>query len=195
MFFSTIVFSVAFAFASAQVSPPLVATGSLDLGSTCEETAQCANGAQCFGSTASTVKTCGPFNAACTNDAQCTTNTCETGTCSGFLEQSLWIATATPTISSTSSSASPAHPVLSLLAPSAKRLQNVLAEHSAGRPSPGLSKHAVVSMPFALLTPSALTIGAEGDSAMGFSNPHSITPALHPRHQGRLVVSSLAVHH
>jgi hypothetical protein len=68
-------------------APITAAAGSLELGETCSDSRQCKNGADCFGSTAFTIRSCGNFNAACENDSQCAFNTCAgTGLCNGFLE-------------------------------------------------------------------------------------------------------------
>jgi len=38
------------------------------------------------------IKTCGNFQAACSNNSQCATNTCNNGLCSGFLPSSAYLA-------------------------------------------------------------------------------------------------------
>ncbi|KAF2213525.1 hypothetical protein CERZMDRAFT_7307, partial [Cercospora zeae-maydis SCOH1-5] len=71
---------------------------SLPLGTTCGADEQCQGGAQCWGSTAFTIRKCGNFNAACTSDSQCAYNTCNNGLCNG-LKQSSASASATSTAS------------------------------------------------------------------------------------------------
>ncbi|KAG9606211.1 hypothetical protein KCU77_g325, partial [Aureobasidium melanogenum] len=78
----------------------VAAAGSLPLGAECASTEQCAGGAECFASTAWLIKSCGKFNAACSNDSQCATNTCNNGLCNGFLASSAYLAN---TVSSTAS--------------------------------------------------------------------------------------------
>jgi len=85
---------------NAQVAAP---AGSLDLGQTCSDDTQCKNGAQCWGTTADTIKACGNFNAACDDNSQCAFNTCTNGLCSGFLPTS----NTNSTTSTASTSASP----------------------------------------------------------------------------------------
>ncbi|GAB7359455.1 hypothetical protein MBLNU230_g6103t1 [Neophaeotheca triangularis] len=70
--------------------------GSLQLGATCSDDAQCAHDAQCWGTTAMTIRSCGSFNAACASDAQCATNTCEDMLCKGFLEPEDYLSNQTP---------------------------------------------------------------------------------------------------
>lgn len=82
-------------------STVVAAAGSLPLGAECANTEQCAGGAECFASTAWLIKSCGKFNAACSNDSQCATNTCNNGLCNGFLASSAYLAN---TASSTPSS-------------------------------------------------------------------------------------------
>ncbi|KAL1311454.1 hypothetical protein AAFC00_004399 [Neodothiora populina] len=77
--------------APATTSAAAAASGSLGLGVECSSSDQCAAGAQCYGTTAGTIKTCGSFNAECQGDSQCATNTCVSGICSGFLASSLYI--------------------------------------------------------------------------------------------------------
>ncbi|EME41007.1 hypothetical protein DOTSEDRAFT_74524 [Dothistroma septosporum NZE10] len=97
--------------------PPITAVeGSLPLGATCSDTKQCANGADCYGTTAETIRRCGNFNASCKDDSQCAYNTCSTdsGLCSGFLpSQSYKANTASQTLSaageSTTYACNPAH--------------------------------------------------------------------------------------
>jgi hypothetical protein len=68
-------------------APITAAANSLELGETCSDDRQCKNGANCYGTTAFTIRSCGNFNAACENDSQCAFNTCSsTGLCNGFLE-------------------------------------------------------------------------------------------------------------
>lgn len=81
-------------------STVVAAAGSLPLGAECANTEQCAGGAECFASTAWLIKSCGKFNAACSNDSQCATNTCNNGLCNGFLASSAYLAS---TASSTAS--------------------------------------------------------------------------------------------
>ncbi|KAI4726499.1 hypothetical protein E4T49_05728 [Aureobasidium sp. EXF-10728] len=81
-------------------STVVAAAGSLPLGAECANTEQCAGGAECFASTAWLIKSCGKFNAACSNDSQCATNTCNNGLCNGFLASSAYLAN---TASSTAS--------------------------------------------------------------------------------------------
>lgn len=85
---------------------PSTPTGYIGLGAQCNETYQCALGADCFGNTAFTIKTCGSFNAACSSDAQCATNTCIDGLCKGVLASSAWKVTSTSTTSAISTSMS-----------------------------------------------------------------------------------------
>ncbi|THZ77913.1 hypothetical protein D6C84_08360 [Aureobasidium pullulans] len=73
-------------------STVVAAAGSLPLGAECASTEQCANGADCFASTAWQIKSCGKFNSACTSDSQCATNTCNNGLCNGFLASSAYLA-------------------------------------------------------------------------------------------------------
>lgn len=87
-------------------STVVAAAGSLPLGAECATTEQCANGADCFASTAWQIKSCGKFNSACDNDSQCATNTCQNGLCNGFLASSAYLAnSASATATSSSSSA------------------------------------------------------------------------------------------
>jgi hypothetical protein len=102
-------FKTAFLFAglalsiNAQVSAP---ANSLDLGQTCSDSSQCKNGAQCWGTTADTIRACGNFNAACTDDSQCAFNTCASnGLCSGFLAQSSSSSSAATTTTASTSTA------------------------------------------------------------------------------------------
>lgn len=69
-------------------APITAAEGSLLLGETCSDDRQCANGVQCWGSNAGTIRRCGNFNAGCSNDSQCAYNTCNNGLCNGFLPSS-----------------------------------------------------------------------------------------------------------
>lgn len=98
-------------------STVVAAAGSLPLGAECANTEQCAGGAECFASTAWLIKSCGKFNAACSNDSQCATNTCNNGLCNGFLASSLWLqptsiaSTATSTAISTAASATGTLPI------------------------------------------------------------------------------------
>lgn len=73
-------------------STVVAAAGSLPLGAECAETEQCAGGAQCYASNFMQIKSCGKFQAACTNDSQCATNTCNGGLCNGFLPSSAYLA-------------------------------------------------------------------------------------------------------
>lgn len=67
-------------------APITAPANSLNLGETCSDDAQCKNGANCYGTTAFTIRVCGNFNAACENDSQCAFNSCASnGLCSGFL--------------------------------------------------------------------------------------------------------------
>ena len=67
-------------------APITAAENSLELGAICSDDRQCKNGANCWGSTAFTIRSCGNFNAACENDSQCAFNTCTSnGLCQGFL--------------------------------------------------------------------------------------------------------------
>ncbi|KAH0365083.1 hypothetical protein KCU65_g6293, partial [Aureobasidium melanogenum] len=81
-------------------STVVAAAGSLPLGAQCANTEQCAGGAECFASTAWLIKSCGKFNAACTNDSQCATNTCKNGLCNGFLASSAYLANSASATSS-----------------------------------------------------------------------------------------------
>lgn len=91
---------------NAQATSP---AGSIELGQTCSDSTECKNGAQCWGTTADTIRACGNFNAACDNDSQCAFNTCSSnGLCSGFLDQSSNTSSATSTESASSSTASTA---------------------------------------------------------------------------------------
>ncbi|USW58764.1 hypothetical protein Slin15195_G120830 [Septoria linicola] len=82
--------------ATPNVPAVLAPEGSIRLGDQCSDTIQCASGAQCFGSTAGTIRACGNFNAPCTQDSQCAFNTCNNGLCNGFLASSAYpAATAT----------------------------------------------------------------------------------------------------
>ncbi|CAK4006004.1 Hypothetical predicted protein [Lecanosticta acicola] len=83
------------------------AEGSLQLGETCSDSKQCANGADCYGTTSFTIRRCGNFNAECTTDSQCAYNTCSNGLCSGFLASSAYLAN---TVSQTSAPASSSAP-------------------------------------------------------------------------------------
>ncbi|KAK6542573.1 hypothetical protein TWF694_006521 [Orbilia ellipsospora] len=84
---SVFVLATAISYVSAQTS--ITATpGSLPLGAQCDSTDQCANGAQCYGVSSMTIKTCGSFQSACTSDSQCATNTCNQGFCNGMLSSS-----------------------------------------------------------------------------------------------------------
>ncbi|CAD0089691.1 unnamed protein product [Aureobasidium vineae] len=74
--------------------------GTLPLGAECANTEQCAGGAECFASTAWLIKSCGKFNAACSNDSQCATNTCNNGLCNGFLASSAYLANTASTTAS-----------------------------------------------------------------------------------------------
>lgn len=87
-------------------STVVAAAGSLSLGAECASTEQCANGAQCFASTAWQIKSCGKFNAACSSDSQCATNTCNNGLCNGFLSSSSSSAIQSSASSSTATQAS-----------------------------------------------------------------------------------------
>ena len=69
-------------------APVTAPAGSLSLGEICSDTAQCANDAQCWGTTSFTIRRCGNFNAECENDSQCAYNTCNNGLCNGFLATS-----------------------------------------------------------------------------------------------------------
>ncbi|EME84327.1 uncharacterized protein MYCFIDRAFT_210849 [Pseudocercospora fijiensis CIRAD86] len=82
---------------------------SLKLGDPCGSDQQCPAGVECFGSTAGTIRTCGSFNAVCTNDSQCATNTCNNGLCNGLK----------PSPSSSSSSAAPTSTSTTCAAPGA----------------------------------------------------------------------------
>jgi len=98
-------------YVSAQITTPnlpevTAPAKSLGLGAVCSSTEQCAGNAQCYGTTAFTIKTCGSFNAECASDNDCATNTCQSGTCSGFLATSLYRITTTSAVTST---ATPPH--------------------------------------------------------------------------------------
>ena len=64
--------------------------GSVPIGGECSTSADCANGANCYGVTSDTIETCGSFQASCTSDDQCATNTCNNGLCNGYLASSLY---------------------------------------------------------------------------------------------------------
>ncbi|PPJ58235.1 hypothetical protein CBER1_08246 [Cercospora berteroae] len=81
---------------SPQVNAP---ANSLPLGTNCGADEQCQNGAQCFGSTAGTIRQCGNFNAECTSDSQCAYNSCNNGLCNGFLASSASTTAASSTAS------------------------------------------------------------------------------------------------
>jgi hypothetical protein len=66
-------------------NPITALAGSLALGQACSNDKQCMDGAQCYGTTADTIRVCGNFNAACRTDSECAYNTCDNGFCSGFL--------------------------------------------------------------------------------------------------------------
>lgn len=88
---------------NAQVTSP---PGSRDLGQTCSDSKECKNGAQCWGTTADTIRACGNFNAACDDDSQCAFNTCSSnGLCSGFLDPSSNTTSTTSEASTLSSTA------------------------------------------------------------------------------------------
>ncbi|KAF3903728.1 hypothetical protein AA313_de0209895 [Arthrobotrys entomopaga] len=94
---SVLVLATALSYVSAQT---VTATpGSLPLGAQCDTTDQCANGAQCYGVSSMTIKTCGSFQSSCTSDSQCATNTCNQGFCNGLLSSSSSAAEATTTAS------------------------------------------------------------------------------------------------
>ncbi|KAH0348499.1 hypothetical protein KCU81_g3326, partial [Aureobasidium melanogenum] len=84
--------------------------GTLPLGASCANTAQCAGGAQCYASNFMQITQCGKYNAECQNDSQCATNFCAGGLCSGPLPQSEWLMPSSlqymPTSTSSSSVAS-----------------------------------------------------------------------------------------
>lgn len=85
--------------------PPVNApAGSLDLGATCSDKAQCKNGVDCYSSNSGLIRRCGNFNAACTSNAQCAYNTCNNGLCNGFISPS---ANATMTAGPTGTGAFP----------------------------------------------------------------------------------------
>jgi hypothetical protein len=86
-------------------APITAAAGSLELGETCSDDRQCKNGANCYGTTAFTIRSCGNFNAACDNDSQCAFNTCASnGLCSGFRSQSSSSSSASTTLTEASPS-------------------------------------------------------------------------------------------
>ncbi|THZ00857.1 hypothetical protein D6C93_03600 [Aureobasidium pullulans] len=89
-------------------STVVAAAGSLPLGAECASTEQCANGADCFASTAWQITSCGKFNSACTSDSQCATNTCNNGLCNGFLASSAYLANQASSTLSTAASSSTA---------------------------------------------------------------------------------------
>lgn len=62
---------------------------SIPLGGECGADAQCMNDAECWGTTAFTIRRCGNFNAACNVSSQCAFNSCNGGLCNGFLPSSL----------------------------------------------------------------------------------------------------------
>jgi len=98
-------------YVSAQITTPnlpevTAPAKSLGLGAVCSSTEQCAGNAECYGTTSFTIKTCGSFNAGCTSDDDCATNTCQNGSCSGFLASSLFKITTTSVPTST---ATPPH--------------------------------------------------------------------------------------
>jgi hypothetical protein len=114
MYASLWAIAAAVACVAAQTTPSLpsvtAAAGSLGLGAVCSTSEQCANGADCYGVTAFTIKTCGSFQSSCSSDSQCATNTCNNGLCNGFLATSLYQITRT----SASSTAAPTQPSPSL---------------------------------------------------------------------------------
>lgn len=73
-------------------STVVAAAGSLPLGAECANTEQCANGADCYASNFMQIKSCGKFQASCSNDSQCATNTCNNGLCNGFLPSASYLA-------------------------------------------------------------------------------------------------------
>jgi len=92
---------------NAQVSAP---ANSLDLGQTCSDDVQCKNGANCYGTTADTIRACGNFNAVCKDNSQCAFNTCSNGFCSGFLELSSTSASSATTTTESASTTTDASP-------------------------------------------------------------------------------------
>jgi hypothetical protein len=72
-------------------STVVAAAGSLPLGAECANTEQCANGADCYASNFMQIKSCGKFQATCSNDSQCATNTCNGGLCNGFLPSASYL--------------------------------------------------------------------------------------------------------
>ncbi|KAL3418163.1 hypothetical protein PVAG01_09878 [Phlyctema vagabunda] len=111
---------------------PQAAAGTIGLGAACNDKSECANGADCYGVTSFTRKTCGSFQSSCTSDEQCATNTCQNGLCGGFLASSLFRITSTasatgaaaptgtgstPTTSVTASGVTPTASSSSTLAP------------------------------------------------------------------------------
>jgi hypothetical protein len=72
-------------------STVVAAAGSLPLGAECANTEQCANGADCYASNFMQIKSCGKFQASCSNDSQCATNTCNGGLCNGFLPSASYL--------------------------------------------------------------------------------------------------------
>ena len=55
----------------------------LPLGSVCNSTYQCSDGAECYATNSMLVTACGNFQASCSSDAQCAFNTCNEGFCNG----------------------------------------------------------------------------------------------------------------
>ncbi|EPS37825.1 hypothetical protein H072_8435 [Dactylellina haptotyla CBS 200.50] len=100
-----VVLATAVALVAAQAPAPSIsaAPGSLPLGAQCSDDNQCANGAQCYGVTSFTIRTCGSFQSACTSDNQCATNTCNQGFCNGLLPSSSMDSTETSATSTTAS--------------------------------------------------------------------------------------------
>lgn len=77
----------------------------IPIGGTCVPNgAPCALGASCYAVNSMQQTVCGNFQSTCTSDQQCAFNTCVQGFCSGFIPSSS-ASSATPTITSASSSA------------------------------------------------------------------------------------------